>query len=55
MIASIPVLFFVLSSDCGVYSGETPDQEKAEKDSFPIIKALKIPAVLMVGEYNVSF
>ncbi|KAL9988698.1 hypothetical protein ACROYT_G003172 [Oculina patagonica] len=46
MIAAIPVLFCVLSSDCGINSGETPEQEKA---SFPIIEALKIPAVLMIA------
>ncbi|KAL9988687.1 hypothetical protein ACROYT_G003161 [Oculina patagonica] len=44
-IAAIPFLFCVLSP-CGVHSGETPDQEKA---SFPIIEALKIPAVLMIA------
>ena len=46
MIASFPVLSCVLSSDSGVYSGKTPD-----KASLPIAKALKVPAVLMVGEY----
>ncbi|KAL9988695.1 hypothetical protein ACROYT_G003169 [Oculina patagonica] len=45
MIAAIPVLFCVLSRR-GVHSGKTPDQEKA---SFPIIEALKIPAVLMIA------
>ncbi|KAL9988691.1 hypothetical protein ACROYT_G003165 [Oculina patagonica] len=45
MIAAIPVLFCVLSR-CGVHSGKIPDQEKA---SFPIIEALKIPAVLMAA------
>ena len=48
MFAAIPVLFCVLPSDCGDDSGKTPDQEKF---SFPIVEALKIPAVMMVGEY----
>ncbi|KAL9988699.1 hypothetical protein ACROYT_G003173 [Oculina patagonica] len=43
MIAAIPVLFSALSSKCGFQSGKS--QEDA---SFPIVKALKIPAVLMV-------
>ena len=48
MIAAIPVLIFVFPSDCGVNSGKKPDQEKA---SFPLVEILKIPAVLMIGEY----
>ena len=48
MFTAIPVLFCVLSRDFGDNSGETPEQEQP---SFPIVEALKIPAVMMIGEY----
>ncbi|KAJ7369404.1 hypothetical protein OS493_039303, partial [Desmophyllum pertusum] len=47
MFVPIPVFFYVLSN-----KGKTPSQEKT---SFSIIKALKIPAVLIVGGDNVHF
>ena len=49
MFAAVPVLFCVFSRDSGDDSAKFSDQEKA---SFSIVEAVKIPAVLMVGEYT---
>ena len=48
MIAAVPVLFCTLSSDCGFRSNKlSSDQGEA---LFPVVEALKIPAVWMLGE-----
>jgi len=48
MIAAVPVLFCTLSTDCGFRSDKlSSDQGEA---LFPVVEALKIPAVWMLGE-----
>ena len=52
MIAAVPVLFCTLSSDCGFRSDKlSSDQGEA---LFPVVEALKIPAVWMLGESNID-